>query len=48
MEPRTSGADAGAETLFWYFGRHAGRGGASVWNLVGLAPVALGMAWALF
>jgi len=45
IEARTSDA---SETLFWYFGRHAGQG-ASVWkNFVGLAPVALGLAWALF
>lgn len=43
---RTSDA-APTETLFWYFGRHGGRG-TSVWNFVGLAPVALGLAWALF
>lgn len=48
ISARTSGAAESAETVFWYFGRHAGRGATSVWNLVGLAPVALGLAWALF
>lgn len=48
ISARTSGAAETVETVFWYFGRHAGRGTTSVWNFVGLAPVALGLAWALF
>lgn len=48
ISARTSGAAETAETVFWYFGRHGGRGTTSVWNFVGLAPVALGLAWALF
>lgn len=39
----TSGA---TETVFWYFGKH--NAARSVWNYLGLAPVAVGMAWMLF
>lgn len=48
LDPRTSASTSDAsETLFWYFGRHA-RSSANAWrSALGLAPVALGVAWAL-
>lgn len=47
---RESGADpnvtsgAATETLFWYFGKHAGRQGTSpLWSVLGLVPVLAGL-----
>lgn len=46
---RESGADpnvtsGAAETVFWYFGKHGGRQGASpLWSVLGLVPVLAGL-----
>lgn len=45
-DPNVTSGAASTETLFWYFGKHAGRQGGAVsllWSVLGLVPVLAGL-----